>query len=192
MPLEHTPDPQPTLYEGNPFIWGWKGMFGVCPRGMLGFLDIQIGFWCWLSVLTRMATTPKYRQITAVHHTQTHPPWMFFPKTKGHWDWWNMWFYRIYMLDLLTQDASGRRFSLGFGTKNVRALSSGLINHWFPLLRPAIKPLFLRVRGVRVVGWYKCGGQVEIFAVAIGKTLGDKFYHQLSVTTSDGPSTEWM
>ena len=30
-----------------------------------------------------MATTPKYRQITAVHHTQTHPPWIFFPKQNA-------------------------------------------------------------------------------------------------------------
>ena len=36
MPLEHAPDPQPPVYEGNPFIclfWGTRGMF----QGSVGF-----------------------------------------------------------------------------------------------------------------------------------------------------------
>ena len=36
IPLEHTPNPQPTVYEGIPFIWG-LGKPGVCSRGLLGF-----------------------------------------------------------------------------------------------------------------------------------------------------------
>jgi len=34
IPLEHTPDPEPTVYEGIPFIWGFGEAWG---RGMLGF-----------------------------------------------------------------------------------------------------------------------------------------------------------
>ena len=30
IPLEHTPDPQPTVYEGIPFIWGVYRFLGVC------------------------------------------------------------------------------------------------------------------------------------------------------------------
>ncbi len=29
--------PTNSLWFGIPFIWGWKGMSGVCSRGMLGF-----------------------------------------------------------------------------------------------------------------------------------------------------------
>ncbi len=30
-PLEHTPNPQPTVYEGIPFIWGFWGCLGYAP-----------------------------------------------------------------------------------------------------------------------------------------------------------------
>ena len=37
-PLEHTPKPFPTGYEGIPFIVGVAGgLFGVCSRGVLQF-----------------------------------------------------------------------------------------------------------------------------------------------------------
>ena len=41
IPLEHTPDPQPTVYEGIPFIWGFRdswGMLRYAPRVCWGFL----------------------------------------------------------------------------------------------------------------------------------------------------------
>jgi len=37
--LEHTPDPQPTVYEGIPFSWGFRDSWGML-RGYVGvFLD---------------------------------------------------------------------------------------------------------------------------------------------------------
>ena len=38
-PLEHTPDPQPPVYEGNPFI-SYLGVPGVCSRGLLEFSEM--------------------------------------------------------------------------------------------------------------------------------------------------------
>ena len=35
-PPKHTPNPQPRVYEGIPFIWGSLGMSGVCSRGYVG------------------------------------------------------------------------------------------------------------------------------------------------------------
>ena len=37
MPLEHTPDPQPTVYEGIPFIWGFWDAWGML-QGYVGVL----------------------------------------------------------------------------------------------------------------------------------------------------------
>ncbi len=37
MPLEHTPDPQPTVYEGIPFIWGFEDAWGMF-QGYVGVL----------------------------------------------------------------------------------------------------------------------------------------------------------
>ncbi len=37
IPLEHTPDPQSTVYGSEIFSFGGLGMPGVCSRGMLGF-----------------------------------------------------------------------------------------------------------------------------------------------------------
>ena len=35
-PLEHTPNPQPTVYEGIPFIWGFGDVWGML-QGYVGF-----------------------------------------------------------------------------------------------------------------------------------------------------------
>ena len=35
-PLEHTPNPQPTVYEGIPFIWGFGDVWGML-HGYVGF-----------------------------------------------------------------------------------------------------------------------------------------------------------
>ena len=42
IPLEHTPDPQPTVYEGILFIWGFIDSWGML-QGYVGvFLDTLI------------------------------------------------------------------------------------------------------------------------------------------------------
>ena len=42
IPLEHTPDPQPTVYEGIPFIWGFRDSWGML-QGYVGvFLECRI------------------------------------------------------------------------------------------------------------------------------------------------------
>jgi len=35
IPLEHTPDPQPTVYEGILFIWGFRDSWGML-QGYVG------------------------------------------------------------------------------------------------------------------------------------------------------------
>ena len=41
IPLEHTPDPQPTVYEGIPFIWGFRDSWGML-QGYVGiFLEMS-------------------------------------------------------------------------------------------------------------------------------------------------------
>ena len=43
IPLEHTPDSQPTVYEGIPFIWGFEDAWGMRLSGYIGiFLDSLI------------------------------------------------------------------------------------------------------------------------------------------------------
>ena len=37
IPLEHTPDPEPTVYEGIPFIWGFGEAWGML-QGYVGVL----------------------------------------------------------------------------------------------------------------------------------------------------------
>ena len=39
IPLEHTPDPQPTVYEGIPFIWGFGDVWGMLQGYVEVFLD---------------------------------------------------------------------------------------------------------------------------------------------------------
>ncbi len=36
-PLEHTPDPELPVYEGNPFIFVFWGTWGLLTRGLLEF-----------------------------------------------------------------------------------------------------------------------------------------------------------
>ena len=40
--LEHTPNPQPTVYEGIPFIWGFGDVWGML-QGYVG-VPLEIGF----------------------------------------------------------------------------------------------------------------------------------------------------
>ena len=55
-PLEHTPNPQPTVYEGIPFIWGFGDVWGML-QGYVGFpLDLSqelIGLKVCLDALLR-------------------------------------------------------------------------------------------------------------------------------------------
>ena len=37
IPLEHTPNPEPTVYEGIPFIWGFGEAWGML-QGYVGVL----------------------------------------------------------------------------------------------------------------------------------------------------------
>ena len=42
-PLEHTPDPEPTVYEGIPFIWGFGEAWGML-QGYVGvLLELKVG-----------------------------------------------------------------------------------------------------------------------------------------------------
>ena len=38
IPLEHTQDPQPRVYEGIPFIWGFGDFMGYAKQGYVGVL----------------------------------------------------------------------------------------------------------------------------------------------------------
>ena len=45
IPLEHTPGPEPTVYEGIPFIWGFGEAWGML-QGYVGvLLDMELS-WC--------------------------------------------------------------------------------------------------------------------------------------------------
>ena len=37
--MEHTPDPQPTVYEGIPFIWGFRDSWGMLQEYIGVFLE---------------------------------------------------------------------------------------------------------------------------------------------------------
>ena len=106
MPLEHTLDPQPTVYEEIPFIWGfgdaWSMLQGYA--GLLldrGRLMILLPRWKYIKELSKWCISTAYGisiQKGAVAHTQT--PCQTFEKTdvmpvmhyaicyKDHWRVW--------------------------------------------------------------------------------------------------------
>ena len=55
-PLEHTPNPQPTVYEGIPFIWGFGDVWGMlqgyvgCPLEITHATNLKR---LWTSSLTK-------------------------------------------------------------------------------------------------------------------------------------------
>ena len=85
IPLEHTPDPPPTVYEGIPFIWGFRDSWGML-QGYVGlFLEIGYGH----AVLKRVGgfkhTQWLFRKwslirqphvsLASFNHKQTLPAW---------------------------------------------------------------------------------------------------------------------
>ena len=50
IPLEHTPDPEPTVYEGIPFIWRFGEAWGML-QGYVGvLLETQVMHRAWRSI----------------------------------------------------------------------------------------------------------------------------------------------
>ena len=69
IPLEHTPDPQPTVYEGIPFIWGFRDSWGML-QGYVGiFLE---GFPKWSPVLALKIFQPFYPREPEICNNHKH------------------------------------------------------------------------------------------------------------------------
>ena len=71
LSLEHTPDPQSMVYEGYVFWFGeWKGVPGVCSRGMLGLdtsrwcLDLVKKYWSNWIIAPRINTKKTLATVT--------------------------------------------------------------------------------------------------------------------------------
>ena len=94
IPLEHTPDPQPTVYEGSLFIWGFGDAWGM----LQGYVGVVLEWWIHQLICRKKTpetfpidTKNSHFIISSIHSWKTyrvsdwHHFWSFSKSLSDQW-----------------------------------------------------------------------------------------------------------
>ena len=70
IPLEHTPDPEPTVYEGIPFIWGFGEAWGML-QGYVGVLLDYLKVWYMNMNLKSQRLSRNFQPLSLVRNCKS-------------------------------------------------------------------------------------------------------------------------